>query len=85
MVLADGAVDLSSPVDLAFHLDTFPVLTVDSSGFGGSEAIMLPEFGNVVRVTGSTLLPGTSPYRLGVFYIGDTCSLPVTLQSFAVE
>jgi hypothetical protein len=85
MVLADGAVDVSLPVDLAFHLDAFPVLEVDSSSFGGAEAIMLPEFGNIVRVTGSPLFPGTSPYRLGVFYIGDTCGLPVTLQSFAVE
>ena len=29
--------------------------------------------------------PGTSPYRLGVFYLGDTCGLPVTLETFAVE
>ena len=87
LVIADGAVD-ALPVDLVLTFEPFlPGLVVDSSQppSPGAEAVTLPESGSIVHVTGSTLSGGAGRYRLGVFYTGDTCLVPVGLQSFAVE
>ena len=85
MILTDGAVSVSQPTDLALGLENFPPLVIDSSGVGGAEAVMIPEGGSVVRITASPGLTGVRPYRYGLFYIGDSCNLPVSLQSFAIE
>lgn len=85
MVLTDGAVSVAAPTDLTLSLLTFSSLPVDSSGIGGAEAVMIPEGGSIVRITAPPSLTGVRPYRYGLFYIGDSCNLPVSLQSFAVE
>jgi hypothetical protein len=48
------------------------------------EAVGLPTITSI-RVTGSTSIQTQGFYRIGMFYLGDTCMLPVTLESFAVE
>ncbi len=84
MILTDGAVDVSAPTDLNLNLQAFSV-DIDSSGVGGAEGVMLPEGGSLVRITAPPSLTGVRPYRYGLFYIGDSCNLPVSLQSFDVE
>jgi hypothetical protein len=86
LVIANGAVD-PSPVDLKFTFE-FPSLVVDSSQQPSirAEAVALREPGPLVlKVTGATLSGTAGRYRFGIFYTGDTCPVPVTLQSFAVE
>jgi hypothetical protein len=85
MVLVQGAVDVALPTDPVLNFFSFPSVTVDSSGLGGAEAMMLPEGGSPVRITAPAGLAEMRPYLYGLFYIGDACGLPVTLQSFAVE
>lgn len=85
MVLVQGDVDVALPTDPVLGFFSFPSVTVDSSGLGGVEALMLPEGGTPVRVTAPPALPGPRPYLFGLFYIGDACNLPVSLQSFGVE
>jgi hypothetical protein len=85
MILTDGAVSVAAPTDLTLSLVFFSSLPIDSSGTGGAEAVMIPEGGSVVRITANPSLTGTRPYRYGLFYIGDACNLPVSLESFAIE
>ncbi len=86
-VLVDGAVLLpAEDTALAFDSGLLSGLVIDSSGFfdGAVEAAMVPAITNI-RVSGSTSPSTQGFYRIGIFYLGDTCQLPVTLQSFAVE
>lgn len=86
LVIANGAVD-PIPVDLKFTFE-FPHLEIDSSQQPSfrAEAVTLGESGALeFKVTGATVGGNAGRYRIGVFYTGDTCSVPVTLESFAVE
>ena len=86
-VLVDGAVMLPAE-DTALRFDSglLSGLVIDSSGFtdGAVEAAMVPAITDI-RVSGSRSFKTQGFYRIGIFYLGDLCPLPVTLQSFAVE
>lgn len=64
---------------------TIGSLVVDSSHIAGSEAVMPgPTTGDFAlrRLDGVSLF---EPYRVALFYTGETCELPVALQSFEVR
>ncbi|MET0551733.1 MAG: PPC domain-containing protein [Vicinamibacteria bacterium] len=90
MVLVDGrpgaepGSDMVIEARLVIGLDW---VTIDSSGEFGqpAEGALLPSIAPELRVTTRSTFSGERPYRIAVFYQGDTCQLPVSLQSFAVE
>ena len=78
----------ASALDLVFEVDPFtgPTFPMNSSGAESraAEAVRLPTWA-MFRVTANMSGSQPAPYRLGLFWSGDTCPLPVQLQSFEVR